>query len=160
MRLHNDTSEVASGSLDQGVYSVWPRAVGGAGGAVGAVGTGGSWGVRGVTGGECPFVDRADARCSVHLTMGGIGYAFDHCFDDFAACPVHAELALEGRGEGAEGRSAVGGGGEDADRSRVVEVEIAADVGRWERIKSRLVELTVGRRRITSPQVRRDSAAA
>lgn len=46
---------------------------------------------------ECPFVNRYDGRCSEHLTMGGLGYAYRHCFDDFAGCPVYAELLAEVR---------------------------------------------------------------
>lgn len=46
---------------------------------------------------ECPFVDRYDARCAQHLTMGGLGYAYRHCFAEFASCPVYAELMAEER---------------------------------------------------------------
>ena len=46
---------------------------------------------------ECPFVDRYDPRCAEHLTMGGLGYAYRHCFAEFGSCPVHAELMSEDR---------------------------------------------------------------
>lgn len=44
---------------------------------------------------ECPFVNRADPRCSAHLSLGGVEFAYDHCFDEYTACSLYAELEDE-----------------------------------------------------------------
>lgn len=93
---------------------------------------------------ECPFVNRADARCSEHLTMGGMGYAFEHCFSKYESCPLHAELMQERSGSLVAAR--VGGQAEPAVEVRVQQIA----QGRLRRLGSRLVQLTVGRRRLGS----------
>lgn len=111
---------------------------------------------------ECPYVHRAEGQCAAHLTMGGIGYAFDYCFDAFGECPVYAELnsneqrretATRGSG-GGEGRFGAGAAAGDAENrgEEEIRLEVGPGVGAWKRLRSRFVELTVGRKR-------RDNAA-
>jgi hypothetical protein len=94
--------------------------------------------------GECPFVNRSDSRCAEHLTMGGMGYAYDHCFGSFRSCSMYQELMQERRS-----RALVAAPIDTAVRS----AEATAGPqplpeGTWHRLRSRLVELTVGRRRL------------
>ncbi|MFN4243376.1 MAG: hypothetical protein ACK4PI_09075 [Tepidisphaerales bacterium] len=81
---------------------------------------------------ECPFVNRYDGRCSEHLTMGGLGYAYRYCFAEFAACPVYAELMAE-RAEGVAAAAGTAGGDTPeptggAARPRRVEVTVNRQV--------------------------------
>lgn len=43
----------------------------------------------------CPFLNRADARCSTHFQLDHLGAAFEHCFDHYHDCTVYAELLEE-----------------------------------------------------------------
>jgi hypothetical protein len=45
----------------------------------------------------CPFVDKADARCAPHLTLGNLARAFAHCADHYTECPVYRELIAHAR---------------------------------------------------------------
>ena len=45
----------------------------------------------------CPFVNRSDPRCSGNFSLDGLRQAFAYCLDDYHACPLFAELALERR---------------------------------------------------------------
>ena len=51
---------------------------------------------------HCPFLNRADARCSAHFRLDHLGDAFEHCFDRYHGCAVYAELLLERRVRRAE----------------------------------------------------------
>lgn len=46
---------------------------------------------------HCPFINRADARCSHNFTLDRIEQAFDLCFSSYHACPVFVELLAERR---------------------------------------------------------------
>jgi hypothetical protein len=46
---------------------------------------------------HCPFLNRADARCSKHHSIDQLGYAFAHCFGYYEGCGVYAELLTERR---------------------------------------------------------------
>jgi hypothetical protein len=46
---------------------------------------------------HCPFLNRSDDRCSDHFNIGRLGFAFDHCFGSYNACPVYLELLVERR---------------------------------------------------------------
>src|SRR5690349_20652918 len=46
---------------------------------------------------HCPFLNRADERCSAHFQLDHLGEAFEHCFDEYAACPIYLELLSERR---------------------------------------------------------------
>jgi hypothetical protein len=99
----------------------------------------------GCGGGECPFVNLEDPRCAAHLTLNDMGYAFDHCFDNFGRCEVYGVIAREcaGRDEAQEGEST------DGAREPVVEVTVGTGVREsgWRRWRIRIAALTLGRRR-------------
>src|SRR3954468_24967191 len=44
---------------------------------------------------HCPFLNRADERCSEHFRLDHLGEAFGQCFDLYHACPTYQELLLE-----------------------------------------------------------------
>ena len=46
---------------------------------------------------HCPFLNRADARCSQNFHLDSLGHAFRHCFGQFKACPTYVELLVERR---------------------------------------------------------------
>ena len=45
----------------------------------------------------CPFLNRADARCSTHFRLDRLDQAFEHCFDRYHGCAVYRELLGERR---------------------------------------------------------------
>jgi hypothetical protein len=51
---------------------------------------------------HCPFLNRADDRCSMHFRLDQLDKAFDHCFDRYPACAVYQQLLLERRVRRAE----------------------------------------------------------
>ncbi len=46
---------------------------------------------------HCPFLNRADDRCSNNFSLDRLDRAFDHCFGSYARCAVYAELLSERR---------------------------------------------------------------
>ena len=46
---------------------------------------------------HCPFLNRADARCSAHFRLDRLEQAFGHCFDRYHGCAVYRELLGERR---------------------------------------------------------------
>jgi hypothetical protein len=46
---------------------------------------------------HCPFINRADERCSEHFHLDDLNHAFDFCFDRFKRCPVYKERLGEWR---------------------------------------------------------------
>ena len=46
---------------------------------------------------HCPFLNRADTRCSRHFSLDDLEHAFDHCFDRYKTCPTYLELLVERR---------------------------------------------------------------
>lgn len=105
---------------------------------------GGQGGAAG-SAGECPYVNLEDSRCSEHLTLSDMGYAFEHCFAEFGGCEVYRVISSErdGRGEAEEGKP---------------EVFVAEQVGdgaltpcigetAWRRWRVRLANFTIGRGR-------------
>ena len=46
---------------------------------------------------HCPFLNRADSRCSRHFSLDNLGHAFDYCFDYYEGCSVYLELLAERR---------------------------------------------------------------
>ena len=46
---------------------------------------------------HCPFLNRPDARCSQHFHLSELQHAFEHCFDQYTACPVYLERLVERR---------------------------------------------------------------
>ena len=46
---------------------------------------------------HCPFLNRADDRCSANFSLDHLQHAFHHCFGKYHACPVYYELLAERR---------------------------------------------------------------
>ncbi len=46
---------------------------------------------------HCPFLNRADYRCSNHFSLDHLDRAFDHCFGAYQACPTYQEMLSERR---------------------------------------------------------------
>jgi hypothetical protein len=46
---------------------------------------------------QCPFINRADSRCSHNFTLDRLDQAFELCFNSYHACPVFVELLAERR---------------------------------------------------------------
>ena len=48
-------------------------------------------------GSHCPFLNRADQRCSTYFSLDRLTHAYEHCFDAYQACPIYLELLTERR---------------------------------------------------------------
>lgn len=46
---------------------------------------------------HCPFINRADARCSEHFHLDDLNHAFEYCFGRFKRCAVYGERLGEWR---------------------------------------------------------------
>ena len=46
---------------------------------------------------HCPFLNRRDARCGEHMSLQGLGHAFDYCFGRYQGCPVYFQMLIERR---------------------------------------------------------------
>jgi hypothetical protein len=46
---------------------------------------------------HCPFLNRADDRCSTSFSLDHLQRAFGYCFGSYEACPMYAELLAERR---------------------------------------------------------------
>jgi hypothetical protein len=44
---------------------------------------------------HCPFLNRADHRCSDFFSIEQLQHAFEHCFHAYKACAVYQELLVE-----------------------------------------------------------------
>ena len=44
---------------------------------------------------HCPFLNRADHRCSAYFSIERLQHAFEHCFHAYRACEVYRELLVE-----------------------------------------------------------------
>lgn len=44
---------------------------------------------------HCPFLNRADHRCSSHFSVERLSEAYEHCFDEYKSCGVYHELLVE-----------------------------------------------------------------
>ena len=44
---------------------------------------------------HCPFLNRADHRCSDFFSIERLQHAFEHCFHAYKACAVYQELLVE-----------------------------------------------------------------
>jgi hypothetical protein len=52
---------------------------------------------------HCPFLNRADRRCSENFNLDRLGFAFHYCFDKYKSCPNYLELLVERRVKQATG---------------------------------------------------------
>jgi hypothetical protein len=83
------------------------------------------------TGHHCPFLNRADARCSRHFSLDDLGHAFDYCFGFYEGCSVYLELLVERRVRRARGHDTDGAGDAShghSDRERLTQLTIAGRV--------------------------------
>ena len=44
---------------------------------------------------HCPFLNRADHRCSDFFSIEQLQHAFEHCFHAYKSCGVYQELLVE-----------------------------------------------------------------
>jgi hypothetical protein len=44
---------------------------------------------------HCPFLNRADDRCSTNFSLDRLDHAFGYCFGSYAQCAMYAELLNE-----------------------------------------------------------------
>jgi hypothetical protein len=44
---------------------------------------------------HCPFLNRADSRCSDFFSIEQLQHAFEHCFHAYKTCAVYQELLVE-----------------------------------------------------------------
>ncbi len=100
---------------------------------------------------HCPFLNRADSRCSEHFNLDHLGHAFDYCFGYYDACAVYARLLAERQMRRATGPGRFAG-------SRLAEFDLLddemdgvhGDEGHHahENHGGGLIQVTVGRRTI------------
>jgi hypothetical protein len=62
---------------------------------------------------HCPFLNRADRRCSAFFSIERLQHAFEHCFDAYRSCEVYRELLVERQARRSEA-AAVGGARQNA----------------------------------------------
>ena len=86
---------------------------------------------------HCPFLNRSDVRCSSYFSLDRLQHAFEHCFDDYRACPRYAELLKERQerrtAAGSVAAFAVVGGAEAEELLR----------GRRDAVSTRFVQITL-----------------
>lgn len=58
---------------------------------------------------HCPFLNRADHRCSAFFSIERLQHAFEHCFDAYRSCAVYHELLAERQSRRGEAAAAAGG---------------------------------------------------
>jgi hypothetical protein len=46
-------------------------------------------------GNHCPFLNRADGRCSNNFSLERLNHAFGFCFDQYRQCTVYREMLVE-----------------------------------------------------------------
>src|SRR4051812_22495114 len=73
---------------------------------------------------HCPFLNRADFRCSENFSLERLGYAFHYCFDQYKACPNYIELLVERRVKRAIGIGHDGDGKDGFAQERLVQLTI------------------------------------
>ena len=44
---------------------------------------------------HCPFLNRADYRCSNHFSLDRLDRAFTHCFGEYQTCSSYLEMLSE-----------------------------------------------------------------
>jgi len=91
---------------------------------------------------HCPFLNRADSRCSNHFSLDRLGHAFEHCFDRYKTCPTYLELLVERRVRRA-GESVLRQPGEPVDSSSADPSEPAHAGTRDPRDASPFVQLRI-----------------
>ena len=46
---------------------------------------------------QCPFLDRGDTRCNCYFSLDDLRHAFDHCLNEYEACPLYLRMVAEWR---------------------------------------------------------------
>src|ERR1700733_6287863 len=46
---------------------------------------------------HCPFLNRADVRCSKHFHLDHLSYTYEYCFGRYKHCAVYVERLVERR---------------------------------------------------------------
>jgi hypothetical protein len=59
---------------------------------------------------HCPFLNRADHRCSAFFSIERLQHAFEHCFDAYQACDVYRELLVERQARRSEAAASAAAG--------------------------------------------------
>jgi hypothetical protein len=77
---------------------------------------------------HCPFLNRADARCSQHFSLDRLGHAFDYCFGYYEGCAVYLELLVERRVRRARGLDFDERGDDRFDHHEIFQVTVAGRV--------------------------------
>jgi hypothetical protein len=74
---------------------------------------------------HCPFLNRADSRCSGNFSLDRLGFAFQYCFDQYKACPNYIELLVERRVKRATGAVLQDADGKDRfEQERLVQLTV------------------------------------
>src|SRR5688572_20056312 len=60
---------------------------------------------------HCPFLNRADHRCSGYFSIERLQHAFEHCFHAYKACGIYRELLVERQSRRSQAAAASGGAG-------------------------------------------------
>jgi hypothetical protein len=72
---------------------------------------------------HCPFLNRADNRCSEHFSLDRLGHTFDYCFGYYEGCAVYLELLVERRVMRARGHGGEGAG-DGNDYGKLIQVTV------------------------------------
>ena len=74
---------------------------------------------------HCPFLNRADNRCSEHFSLDQLGHTFDYCFGYYEGCAVYLELLVERRVRRARGHGMDGAGDDSNFGDKIIQVTVA-----------------------------------
>lgn len=85
---------------------------------------------------HCPFLNRADGRCSDYFSLDRLDHAFGFCFGEYRECRMYREMLLERQERRMTGRV-------EADRSE----------------KNRLIQVTLRRRPAPAANLYHERAA-
>lgn len=84
---------------------------------------------------HCPFLNRADSRCSRHFSLDNLDHAFDYCFDYYTGCSVYLELLAErrvmrarGQGPYVDGAGDVGSSSSNGYFERLTQITVAGRI--------------------------------
>lgn len=74
---------------------------------------------------HCPFLNRADSRCSEHFSLDRLGHTFDYCFGYYEGCAVYLELLVERRVMRARGQEVHGAGDDSNFGGKLIQVTVS-----------------------------------
>jgi hypothetical protein len=77
---------------------------------------------------HCPFLNRADPRCSEAFNIDKLDHAFKYCFGRYTACPLYLELLIERRVKRTATQGPARAGDDDADGQQpIIQVTIRGE---------------------------------